>query len=103
MGYRPEDAAVPKRPRSQSSEAIIREATLNSLALAEKLGCRSIAFPALATGVGGFPVEECAAVMIDAARHFADSNPESRISKIVFVLFGERDYDIFIGTLARKS
>src|SRR5215471_20426766 len=95
MGYRPEDAAVPKRPRSQSSEAIIREATLNSLALAEKLGCRSIAFPALATGVGGFPVEECAAVMIGAAREFVDSNPRSPISKIVFVLFDQLDYDVF--------
>src|SRR5262249_32681752 len=103
MGYRPEDMAVPKRPGSQSSSDIIREATLNSLALAEKLGCRSIAFPALATGVGGFPVEECAAVMIDAARHFANSKPASHISKIVFVLFGERDYDIFTRTLAKKS
>src|SRR5262245_55142856 len=95
MGYRPEDQLVPKRHGSQSSEAIIREATLNSLALASGLECRSIAFPALATGVGGFPVEECAAVMIEAARHFVDTNPATRISKIVFVLFGQRDYDVF--------
>jgi O-acetyl-ADP-ribose deacetylase (regulator of RNase III) len=95
MGYRPEDQAVPKRPGSQSSDAIIRQATLNSLALAENLGCRSIGFPALATGVGGFPVQECAVVMISAAREFVDSNPRSRISKIVFVLFSQLDYDVF--------
>jgi O-acetyl-ADP-ribose deacetylase (regulator of RNase III) len=100
MGYRPEDQLVPKRPGSQSSDAIIREATLNSLALAESLGCRSIAFPALATGVAGFPVEECATVMIGAARYFADANPRSQISKIVFVLFGQRDYDVFERALA---
>src|SRR5215472_17144650 len=87
MGYRPEDQLVPKRPGSQSSDAIIREATFNSLALAESLACRSIAFPALATLAGGFPVEECAAVMLAAARDFVDANPRSQILKIVFVLF----------------
>jgi O-acetyl-ADP-ribose deacetylase (regulator of RNase III) len=85
---------------SQSSDAIIRDATLNSLALAERLKCRSIAFPALATGVGGFPVQECAAVMLAAARDFIEQNPASQISKIVFVLFGQRDYDVFSRTLA---
>jgi O-acetyl-ADP-ribose deacetylase (regulator of RNase III) len=99
MGYLPEDQAVTKRPGSQSSAAIIREATLNSLALADRLNCRSIAFPALATGVGGFPVEECAAVMLAAARDFIKQNPASQISKIVFVLFGQRDYDVFSRTL----
>jgi len=52
--------------------------------------------------VGGFPVEECAAVMIDAARHFVNSKPGSHISKIVFVLFGQRDYDVFTSILAQK-
>jgi O-acetyl-ADP-ribose deacetylase (regulator of RNase III) len=100
MGYLPEDQAVPKRPGSESSDVIIREATLNSLALAESLGCRSIAFPALATGVGGFPAEECAAVMLAAAQEFVEQNPASQISKIVFVLFGQRDYDVFSRALA---
>jgi hypothetical protein len=43
MGYRPEDQAVPKREGSMSSDVIIRDATVNSLRLAENLG-RSIAF-----------------------------------------------------------
>lgn len=95
MGYRAEDRAVPKREGSQSSEAIIRDATHNSLAIASRLGCRSIAFPALATGVGGFPVDECAHVMTQAARGFADQNPQSGIEKVVFVLFSAADFETF--------
>ncbi len=69
MGYREEDQVVPKRSGSLSSADIIRNATRNSLRIAEHLRLGSIAFPALATGVAGFPVAECAEVMIgDRAR-----------------------------------
>src|SRR3954471_9765621 len=66
MGYRPEDAAVPKRPGSLSSEKIIRDATMNSLRVADELKLKSIAFPALATGVAAFPTDECAGAMLGA-------------------------------------
>ena len=95
MGYRDEDRAVPKREGSQSSEAIIRDSTINSLTIAEALGCKSIAFPALATGVGGFPVEECARVMMTAANEYARSHSESNIDRVVFVLFSAADFEIF--------
>ncbi|HUK89252.1 MAG TPA: macro domain-containing protein [Blastocatellia bacterium] len=54
-------ASAPLRCCSQlRNPGIIREPTANSLAVAERLGCRSIGFPALATGAGGFPVDQCA-------------------------------------------
>ncbi|GAI57524.1 unnamed protein product, partial [marine sediment metagenome] len=43
----------------------VREATKNSLLSGDELGIKSIAFPALGTGVGGFPLNECARIMID--------------------------------------
>src|SRR5437870_3403347 len=95
MGYREEDRAVPKREGSASSEAIIREATMNSIRLAGEAGCRSIAFPALATGVGGFPVDECARVMIKAARDYGDRDPKTTIELVRFVLFTTDDFNIF--------
>jgi O-acetyl-ADP-ribose deacetylase (regulator of RNase III) len=95
MGYREEDRAVPKREGSQSSEAIIRDSTLNSLAIAEALDCKSIAFPALATGVGGFPVDECARVMMTAANEYARGHSESNIGRVLFVLFSGADLEIF--------
>lgn len=101
MGYRPEDAKVPKRAGSLSSAEIIRGATLNSLRIAEELNLASIAFPALATGVAAFPVDECAEVMIGAARDYGRAHPGSGLRLVRFVLFGVADYDTFQRVLNR--
>jgi O-acetyl-ADP-ribose deacetylase len=95
MGYRPEDAKIRKREGSLSSEKIIRDATTNSLRLADELKLKSIAFPALATGVAAFPVDECADAMLGATRDYWREHPQSSIERVVFVLFGTADYDIF--------
>lgn len=95
MGYREEDRVVPKREGSASSEAIIRDATANSISIADESGCESIAFPALATGVGGFPVDECARVMIKAARDYAVEHPQSKVERVIFVLFNAGDFQAF--------
>jgi len=101
MGYTKEDALVPKKAGTGSSAEIIHNATLNSLRRAEELKLTSIAFPALATGVAGFPVNECAEVMIGAVREYAAANPSSTIELAVFVLFTRRDHDIFDRTAKR--
>jgi O-acetyl-ADP-ribose deacetylase len=95
MGYRSEDARVPKREGSLSSAAIISDATRNSLLRADELKLASIAFPALATGVAAFPVDECAEVMISAVQEYARMHPRSTIQRVRFVLFGQLDYQTF--------
>ena len=95
MGYRAEDARVPKRAGSLSSAAIIADATTNSLRRAEELGLHSIAFPALATGVAAFPADECAETMISAVRRYGGEHPQSSILLVRFVLFGEADCKTF--------
>lgn len=102
MGYRAEDDLVPKKPGTDSSADIIRNATLNSLRHAEELKLRSIAFPALATGVAGFPVDECAETMIGATRDYAVANAESSIELVVFVLFTQGDFSVFEQFVERK-
>ena len=47
----------------RTSDRLIRQATIASLNVAEKLQLSSIAFPAFGTGVGGFPMTACAYVM----------------------------------------
>ena len=95
MGFRAEDEAVPKRAGSRSSAEIIRRATLRSLALADEAGDRSIGFPALATGVGGFPIDECAKVMIASAQHYARDHPSTTIDLVAFVVRSEGDRRVF--------
>jgi O-acetyl-ADP-ribose deacetylase (regulator of RNase III) len=100
MGYRPEDEAVPKRAGSRSSANIIADATRNSLECAEKLKLESVAFPALATGVAGFPVDECADAMLAAVREYACGHRASSVECVRFVLFGDNDCRIFRKRLA---
>ena len=95
MGYRAEDRRVPKRLGTQSSAQIIAEATKNSLRRAEELRITSIAFPALATGVARFPVDECAEAMIGAVREYEREHPQSGIERVRFVVFGAEDYETF--------
>ncbi len=70
--------------------AKITEGTKNSLLRAEELGLKSIAFPALGTGVGGFPYTESARVMMRTVReHLAG---DSGLEEVVFVLYGDEAY-----------
>jgi O-acetyl-ADP-ribose deacetylase len=59
--------------------------TAHALRIAAQNGLHSIAFPAIGTGIGGFPISECADIMLrEAAKHF--ERPTS-IEKVYFVLF----------------
>ncbi|HEU0173064.1 MAG TPA: macro domain-containing protein [Blastocatellia bacterium] len=95
MGYRAEDRMVPKDSGTGSSAEIIRSATMASLRRAEELRLKSIAFPALATGVARFPVDRCAEAMITAAHDYGAEHADSSIDLVVFVLFTPDDYDTF--------
>jgi O-acetyl-ADP-ribose deacetylase (regulator of RNase III) len=75
----------------QTSGDIIARATTNALALADEKQLTSIAMPAFGTGVGGFPLDECARVMLDAIRSF---QPRS-LHLVRLVLFGDEAYRIF--------
>jgi O-acetyl-ADP-ribose deacetylase (regulator of RNase III) len=62
----------------------IARATASALRRADELGLRSIALPALGTGVGGFPLTECARVMLDAVRAHLERG--SALDEVVFAL-----------------
>jgi O-acetyl-ADP-ribose deacetylase (regulator of RNase III) len=84
----------------QTGAEIIKRATRNSLRKADELGLKSIAFPALGTGVGGFSLEECAAIMIGTVREYTG---KTSLEKIIFVLYGQTASRIFKEELARQS
>ncbi len=67
-----------------TSAEIIERATRSTLARAEELGCGSLALVAFGTGVGGFPVEEAARIMVGAAREH-----EGGLERIVFAVHGD--------------
>lgn len=70
-----------------------------SIALAAALGCTTIAFPAISTGVYGYPVELAAQVAIAATQRALDQHPE--VQEARFWLFSERELEVFTQALAR--
>jgi len=81
----------------------IRQATLQSLRRAEELKLRSIAFPALGTGVGEFPTAECARVMLSEAAEFLKTT--RTLELVRFVLFGKESaaaFDAELRTIRQK-
>lgn len=73
-----------------TDEVKIAAATKNALLRAEELNLESIDFPALGTGVGGFPAEAAAKIMVGAAKDFLAGSKS--VQRVGFVLF---DYDSF--------
>lgn len=78
----------------------IRQATRNSLLRADELRLKSLAFPALGTGVGGFPLDECARVMIAEVLDY--SADKTGLERVVFVLYDEAAYRIFARELKKS-
>jgi O-acetyl-ADP-ribose deacetylase (regulator of RNase III) len=67
-----------------TSAEIIERATRSTLDRAEELGCRSLALVAFGTGVGGFPIDEAARIMVGTAR-----GHEGELERIVFAVHGD--------------
>jgi O-acetyl-ADP-ribose deacetylase len=67
-----------------SAEIIVR-ATRSTLSKADELGCRSLALVAFGTGVGGFPIDEAARLMVDATR----SHQARSLERVVFAVHGD--------------
>jgi O-acetyl-ADP-ribose deacetylase (regulator of RNase III) len=78
-------AATMVDPGGRSSADVIRQATRSTLARADGLGARSLALVAFGTGVGGFPLDEAARIMVGEARAFEGESLE----RIVFAVHGD--------------
>jgi O-acetyl-ADP-ribose deacetylase (regulator of RNase III) len=68
----------------RTSAELVEKTTRRCLELADELGCHSLALPAFGTGVGGFPLEQCARLMVAEARAFT---PQT-LQRVVFAVFG---------------
>ncbi|HEX2112081.1 MAG TPA: macro domain-containing protein [Gaiellaceae bacterium] len=77
---------------------LVARATRRCLEVADELGCESLALPAFGTGVGGFPLDECARVMVAEARAY---EPRS-LRRVVFAVFGAEAERAFSAVLAAE-
>ena len=83
--------------RDEPAAELLAACYRNALVLAEEVGLHSIAFPAISTGVFGYPMEAAAQV---AVRAIIDAAPQlSAVCRVRLVLHGARDEEYFAGIL----
>lgn len=89
--------AVGPRMGEGDEDRKLRDATLASLERAEELRLQSLALPAVSSGIFGYPIERCAAVMLRAALDF---RPRARsLQTVTFCLFDQRALETFERTM----
>jgi O-acetyl-ADP-ribose deacetylase (regulator of RNase III) len=88
----------PVYSRSEDRSALLASCHTESLRVADEIGARSVAFPAISTGVYGYPLEEAAPVAIDAV-----AGATTRVRDVRFVLYDERALEAFRRALARPA
>jgi len=86
-----------ERDRRTSGPAIDRAAR-SAMARVRELGLSSVAFPALGTGVGGFPLDEAARIAVTAVRDELQDSPG--VEHVVFALRGAAAYEAFARALS---
>ncbi len=88
----------PVHSRSQDRSALLVSAYQESLRVAEGLGARSVAFPAISAGAYGWPLDDAARLAVTAVR---DSG--SAVEEVRFVLFGDDAFDAFSRALSAEG
>ncbi|HSJ49984.1 MAG TPA: O-acetyl-ADP-ribose deacetylase [Actinomycetota bacterium] len=86
----------PVYSRSEDRSGVLASCHVESLRVADELGARTVAFPAISTGVYGYPLDEAAPVAIRSVRE-----ADTRVEEVRFVLFGRDAYAAFERALAQ--
>jgi O-acetyl-ADP-ribose deacetylase (regulator of RNase III) len=88
----------PVYSKSEDRSGLLASCHTESLRIADELGARSVAFPAISTGVYGYPLHEAAPVATAAV-----AGADTKVSEVRFVLFDEAAYDAFEAALRETT
>lgn len=85
--------AVGPRMGEGNEDEKLNNATLNSLKLMDEHNLKTIAFPAISTGIFGYPIDRCAKIMIATAKDYLAR--ETQIQEVIFCLYTTSDFEVF--------
>ncbi len=85
--------AVGPRQGEGNEEEKLKNATLNSLKVADQNNLKSITFPAISTGIFGFPLDACACIMLTTVKVYLTGT--TKIERVVFALFDDESFKAF--------
>jgi O-acetyl-ADP-ribose deacetylase (regulator of RNase III) len=83
------------------SAELLASAVRAALQMADDHGLKSVALPAISTGIFGYPMEEAAQVMLAATIAYLEG--ETGLERVVFCLYGRSAFDVFAGALAAQT
>lgn len=89
--------AVGPRHGEEHEDEKLKDATLNSLILADNHDLKNIALPALSTGIFGFPKDRCATIMLSTTIAYLEG--PTKLEKVVYCLYDQDTFEIFKNTL----
>ncbi len=81
------------RGGNHNEAALLRSAYENSLKIAYRMKLNSIAFPAISTGIYGYPIREATQIAVDTVKNFIKCYEIPH--KIVFVAFSDEVYNVY--------
>jgi O-acetyl-ADP-ribose deacetylase (regulator of RNase III) len=85
--------AVGPREGEGDEDSKLRSATLNALVVADENKLKSITFPAISTGIFGFPMDKCAEIMLAAVIEYL--NAQTELENVVFCLYDSDSFEVF--------
>ena len=88
----------PTYAESKDKSHLLADCFRNSLAVAEELGARTVAFPAISTGVYRWPVDDAARIAVETVRA-----TDTQVDEVRFVLFDQRAYDAFTAQVSSEG
>ena len=87
--------AVGPRMGEGDEENKLKSAVWNSLRVAAEKGLKSIAMPAISSGIFGFPKDKCAKILVNESKNYLQNNPINSIEVIEFCVFDEKTVEFF--------
>jgi len=93
-------AAGPRMGEGNEDEKL-KNATLNSLKVADENNLKSISFPAISAGIFGFPIQRCAEIMLRTTIDYLQG--QTGIERVVFCLYGKDSYNVFENQLNKET
>ncbi len=87
------------RDGQHGEPALLESCYKSCLALAEENDCETVAFPAISTGVYGYPWEEATEIAVRTVRNF----PAQKIKKVIFCCFGTEMERIYRGVVGSRQ
>jgi len=92
--------AVGPRMGEGNEDEKLKKATVSSLEIMDQNKLKTIAFPAISTGIFGYPIEKCAKIMLKTAKNYLEKR-NTIIERIIFYLYSNSDYETFRNELEK--